>query len=59
MMKTNNTGSQKNIKSELEFRVWFRDEFGLDYQEAVKILKEKRSETNRVWRQVLVSHGVI
>ena len=58
-MIANSTDSQKNIKNELEFRVWFKSEFNIDYLDAVKILQEKRSETHRLWRQLLVSHGVI
>lgn len=54
-----NKGSQENIKSELEFRIWFRAEFNLDYQDALKTLKERKSESHRLWRQLLVSHGVI
>ena len=54
-----NISSQKNTRSELEFRIWFRDEFGIDYQEAVKALKERRLETERRWHQLLVSRGGI
>ena len=55
----NNTGSEKNTISELEFRIDFRDEFGIDYQEALSDLKEKVYETERLWNQTLVKHGVI
>ena len=50
---------QESTKSELEFRLWFRDEFGIDYLEAVKTLQERKKETERLWRQILVKHGVI
>lgn len=59
MHKNLSSNSQENIKSELEFRVWFRDEFGIDYQEAIKTLKETEAETERRWHQLLVSNGVI
>jgi hypothetical protein len=58
-MTMNNTGSEKNTISELEFRIDFRDEFGIDYQEALSDLKEKVYETERLWNQTLVKHGVI
>jgi hypothetical protein len=58
-MTMNNTGSEKNTISELEFRIDFRDEFGIDYQEALSDLKEKAYETERLWNQTLVKHGVI
>jgi hypothetical protein len=57
--KTIEKASPKNIETEIDFRIWFRDEFGIDYLEAVKLIKERKSETERVWRQVLVEHGVI
>ncbi len=51
--------SQGNIKSELEFRIWFRDQFGIDYIQAVKELNERKAETERQWRQVLTSNNII
>ena len=58
-MIMNNMVSRENTKNELEFRLWFRDEFGIDYLEALRLIKERKAETERVWRQVLVEHGVI
>jgi hypothetical protein len=58
-MTMNSTVSEKNTISELEFRIDFRDEFGIDYQEALSDLKEKVYETERLWNQTLVKHGVI
>lgn len=51
--------SQENIKNELEFRVWFRDEFGMDYIQAVKELNERKTETERQWQQTLTSNNII
>lgn len=51
--------SQKSTKSELEFRLWFRDEFKIDYLEAVKKIQENKIENERLWQQLLVSHKVI
>ncbi len=59
MNRSSKMDSQTSTKNELEFRLWFRDEFGLDYLEAVKLIKERKQETERVWHQVLVKHGVI
>tara|TARA_R110002051_G_C8631513_1_gene484827 strand:- start:423 stop:596 length:174 start_codon:yes stop_codon:yes gene_type:complete len=50
---------ETNTISELDFRIKFRDEYGIDYQDATKELEERRHETERVWHQLLVSHGVI
>ncbi len=59
MNRSSKMDSQTSTKNELEFRLWFRDEFGLDYLEAVKLIKERKQETERAWHQVLVEHGVI
>ena len=58
-MKTSSTDSQESIKSELEFRLWFRDEFAIDYIDAIQTLSERKKESERLWRQLLVKHGVI
>ncbi len=55
----NKANFQENTKSELEFRLWFRDEFKTDYLEAAKLLQERRSESERLWRQMLINHSVI
>ena len=53
-------GNQKEAIQLLEeVRIEFRDEYGIDYQEALKELKERRHETERLWNQTLVKHGVI
>ena len=58
-MTTNNKALETSTRSELEFRIEFRDEYGIDYQEALQELKERRHETERLWNQTLVKHGVI
>lgn len=55
----NKDNSQENIRNELEFRVWFRDEFGMDYLDAVKWLDDRRKETARSWHQTLTSNKLI
>lgn len=51
-MSKNN--SPQNIKNELEFRLLFREEFGVDYLEALNKIKNARAETNRKWNQVAI-----
>ena len=46
-------------KSNLEIRIEFKDYFGIDILEAVEIIKQRISETEREWHQTLVKHGVI
>ncbi len=56
---TNNGNSQRNTKNELEFRLWFKGEFGIDYLEATKKIQVNKIENERLWQQLLVSRGVI
>ena len=58
-MMMNNTASLENTRNEIDFRLWFRAEFGIDYLEATRLIKQRKAETERLWRQVLVEHGVI
>jgi len=51
-MMTTNSNSQSAIK-ELEFRVWFKEQFSIDYLEAVKLLNDRKAESNRQWNQLL------
>jgi len=51
--------SQNNIKNELEIRVWFKSEFGIDYLDAVNQIKQTRKETERRWHQLLVKYNLI
>ena len=43
----------------LEFRIKFKDEFGLDYLDAIDQLNERKSETERNWHQLLVKYNLI
>jgi hypothetical protein len=51
MIARNNS---QNAISEIEFRVSFRDEYGIDYLEAINALKKRKQETEREWNQLLV-----
>lgn len=43
----------------LEFRIWFKDEFGIDYLDALEKLRDDQRETERNWHQVLVKYNLI
>ena len=51
--------SQDDIKNELDFRIWFKSEFGMDYQEAIKWLEDRKAESQRKWMQTLIKNRVI
>ena len=46
-------------KTSLKTRIEFREFFGIDIIEVEMIVKERKSETERAWHQMLVSNGVI
>lgn len=48
----------KNIKNELEFRLWFKDTFNIDYIQATHNLNEQKKETARVWNNLLMKHNI-
>ena len=50
--------SQKNIENELEFRIEFKKEFGIDWQEAWGNLQKQKQESERKWNDTLVKHGL-
>jgi len=43
----------------LEFRIWFKDEFNVDYLDALERLRNDQKETERNWHQVLVKYNLI
>jgi len=47
-----------NTKSEIDFRIEFRKEYGIDYLEAVENLQARREESERKWQNVLISNGI-
>ena len=58
MNRINNHNIQ-GTKSDLQIRIEFKEYFGIDINEAEAMLKERKSETERAWHQVLVSNGII
>ena len=50
--------SQTNIKSDLEFRIEFKKEYGIDYFEAVDNLNKRKEESDRKWRNILTRYGI-
>ena len=54
----NRDHSQKDI-SELEFRIKFREEYGIDYLDAVDIVKRTRERTELEWNQLLIKYKLI
>ena len=59
MTTSNQNNFQGNTLNELEFRIWFKHEFGIDYQEAIKWLEDRKAESSRKWNQTLTLHRVI
>jgi hypothetical protein len=58
-MTTNNQHNfQANIKSELEFRLWFKAEFGVDYVVAKKQLEDMKIESERKWQQTITKNNI-
>lgn len=52
-MKIEQQDSQKNT-SEIDFRVDFKREYGIDYLTAIKKINEMKSNTERKWNDLLV-----
>ena len=59
MTTSNQHNFQGNIKNELDFRVWFKAEFGVDYLEATKWLDDTKIESERRWQQSLIKNSEI
>ncbi len=58
----NNQDNNPILRSDtasLEFRIWFRDEFNIDYLDAIESLRNNKKESDRKWHQVLVKHNLI
>ena len=53
-----NHHSQKDI-SEIEFRIQFKEEFGIDYLDAVNNMQEFKNENIRRWQQLLIKYNII
>lgn len=49
---------QGDIKSELEFRAWFKNEFGIDYVVAKKQLEDDKTESERKWQQTIIKNNI-
>lgn len=61
-MMMNNQDNNPILRSDtasLEFRIWFRDEFNIDYLDAIENLRNNKKESDRKWHQVLVKHNLI
>ena len=58
MTMNNQHNFQGDIKSELEFRLWFKAEFGMDYVVAKKHLEDMKIESERKWQQTILKHNI-
>ena len=58
MITNNQHNSQGDIKSELEFRLWFKAEFGIDYVVAKKNLEDDKVESERKWQQTIIKNNI-
>ncbi len=59
MTTKNQPSFQESTLNELDFRIWFKSEFGMDYQEAIKWHEDKKAESQRRWKQTLTKHRII
>lgn len=50
--------NQNTQETELEFRVRFKEEIGIDYLEALDILKKMKQESELKWNQLLLRQGL-
>ena len=50
--------TRKNMP-EIDFRIWFKNEYGMDYLEALHNLDEQKEESNRKWNQILVKYNLV
>ena len=50
---------EDDIQNEIEFRLMFRREYGIDYLEALDRLKKQRQKTETKWNQLLVNNKLI
>ena len=49
---------QKNTNDEIQFRIDFQKNFGIDYAEAVANFKKVSQESERGWNQLLIKHNL-
>ena len=49
---------QKNTNDEIQFRIDFKENFGIDYAEAVANFKKVNQESERGWNQLLIKHNL-
>ena len=47
----------KAEESELDFRIRFRNEYGIDYQEVLDNIKRKQEKRNQWWHNMCVVYG--
>jgi len=59
MSNQDNNPILRSDTASLEFRIWFRDEFNVDYLDAIENLRNNKKESDRKWHQVLVKHNLI
>lgn len=48
-----------NTQDELEFRLKFREEYGIDYIEVIDNLKRRKQESEARWNQVLMENNLL
>lgn len=48
-----------NTKTEIEFRIEFKKDYGIDYLDAVNNLKQRKKESERKWKNILIKNGII
>ena len=46
-------------ETELEFRIRFKKDYGIDYLEALDRLKKMKEQSELKWQQTLVKYGLI
>lgn len=48
--------SNNSVQEEIEFRIQFKQEYGIDYNEALQRLKEQKKESERKWQNTLIKN---
>lgn len=49
----------KRTKNEIEFRLQFKEDYGIDYLEAIERLNKRKRDSERRWINMLIKNGVI
>lgn len=57
--KTISIDRRKTPEEELQFRIDFKNDFGIDYLEACDRLRKMHVKSERNWRNTLIKYGVI